>query len=447
MTDADEREVDAAADPMTDAGEAAKREKSRALALAQASSLKKAAAAAEEWRSAARALRAARPRAGAGRLPQRVGAYFSGSGLRRLRRERGAMVAFALLFALPALAGVLYFSVFASSVYLSESRFAVRGGERVASDAVSLLTGLGSFTQVQDSLIVADYVKSQAIVEALEKEVDLRALYSRPGIDSFSRFDPSLPIEKFAKYWRSHVQTSIESPSGIVTLRVYAYSPQDTLKIADAAVSLSERLVNGLSTRALNDAVTLAETELSRAEDRLSAARLALRDLRNAQATLDPRRAAEGVDKLVSELRLEKIHIEQDIKAAARGRVGANAPQVQIMRARADVIGEQIASLEAQVTSQTASQPDALSAKITRFDELELERQIAEKQYTQAAAALERAKVNAQEKKVYLAAFVAPALPYEPSGPMRMLFSLLSVGAAALLYLGGRRLMRRLGIG
>ena len=407
-----------------------------AIAKTNAAALEKAARAAEEWRRSARSLRLAKGK----RLARPNWAVAAQVGFRtfsQARRSRSALAGFLILFVIPAISSIVYFSLIASSQYTSEARFAVRGGERVSTDAISAFTGLASLSQVQDSLIVANYMKSQAIVEALEKEIDLRAIYSNHAIDWLSRFDADKPIEAFVNYWLGRVKTSIESPSGIITVKISAFSPEEALKVADATVDLSERLVNGLSTRALNDAVTEAETELARAESRLSAARVALRDLRNAQATLDPRRTAEGIGKLVAELRLEKIHLEQDMSAAERGNVGADAPQIQIMRARVDVLSEQIASLEDKVTSRDGAQADALSGKITRFDELELERQIAEKQYTLAAAALERARVNAEGKRVYLATFVHPVLAYEPSYPHRLAFSLLGVGASALLYVGG----------
>ncbi len=412
-----------------------------ALAKAHAAALEKAADAAEQWRHSARSLRQAKGRRVV-RPSLAVGPRINFSAFSRIRRSRAGPFGFLILFVAPAVASVLYFSLIESSEYTSEARFAVRGGERVATDALSALTGLASFTQIQDSLIVANYLKSQAIVEALEQDIDLRAIYSKSSIDWLSRYDAEEPIEAFVKYWLKRVKVAIESPSGIVTVKISAFTPQDALKVANAAVDLSERLVNGLSTRALKDAIALAESELSRAENRLSAARVALRDLRNAEATLDPRRTAEGIGKLIAELRLEKIRLEQEIGAARRGRVGADAPQVQILRARIDVIGQQIASLEDQVTSQDASQKSALSGKITRFDELELERQIAEKQYTLAAAALERARVNAEGKRVYLATFVHPVLPAESSYPYRVLFSLLGVGASALFYLAGMRVWR-----
>jgi capsular polysaccharide transport system permease protein len=94
------------------------------------------------------------------------------------------------------------------------------------------------------------------------------------------------------------------------------------------------------------------------------------------------------------------------------------------------------------LTSRDDTEPGTIAGKITRFDEFELEQQIAEKQYTLAAAALERARVSAEGKHVYLATFVQPVLPRNSTYPKRVLFSLLGIAAAALLYAIGMALWR-----
>ncbi|MGH6849915.1 MAG: hypothetical protein ACREDD_05640 [Methylocella sp.] len=411
------------------------------LAGMHAAALERAAIAAEELRRSARAVRLAKTRT-VSRTSWAIAARIASQTFSPVRRSRSGLFGFLAFFAAPAVLAVVYFSFIASSQYTSEARFAVRGGARPHMDTIAALTGLASFTQAQDSLIVVNYVKSQALVEALDRQLDLRAIFGRAGIDWISRFNAGDPIEDLVKYWKGHIKTSIEAPSGIVTLRVSAFSPEEALRIANATVDLSERLVNGLSTRARQDAVAEAEAELARAETRLTHALTTMRDLRNQQSTLDPQRTGEGIGRLISELRLEKMHLEQELTASKRGDVSDAAPQVQIMRTRVDVIGEQITGLEEMLTSKDAAAPGTIAGKITRFDAFELEQQIAEKQYTLAAAALERARADAEGKHVYLATFVHPVLAQDSTYPKRVLFSLLGVAAVALLYAIGMAFWR-----
>jgi capsular polysaccharide transport system permease protein len=215
---------------------------------------KRAFAISDELRKSASAIRSTRPKAvvewpriGDGVLRYR---QFSS-----IRRSRSQFAGFIFGFVVPALIVVSYVNFGMSNQYTSEARFAVRGGERVSADPIESLTGLSSFTQAQDSLIVGNYVRSQAIVEDLEHTIGLRETFSRGDVDWLSRFKREDPIENLVKYWRWKIKTNIESPSGIITIRVSAFSPADALRIANAVVSSSERLINTLSSRALHDAM------------------------------------------------------------------------------------------------------------------------------------------------------------------------------------------------
>jgi capsular polysaccharide transport system permease protein len=415
---------------------------------AQQTAWKRGLAVSEELRKSARAVRSSRstPAPAWGRIADRALDH------RRFSTIAGRwprLVALICGFLIPAVLVVGYIGFGMSSQYMAEARFAVRGGEQISADPISALTGLASFTQAQDSLIVVNYVKSRAVVEELERTVGLRKLYSRRDIDRLSRFDESDPIEDLVKYWRWKIKTNVEAPSGIITFQVSAFSPEDALNVANAVVSASEQLVNSMSTRATKDAVEQAQSELTRAERRLGEVRVALQDLRNAQATLNPRRTAEGINKLIGELRLERARLEDDANASKRSQVNESAPQMQLLRIRIQVIADQITDLERQLTSTTdAASTGTVSGKITRFDELELERQIAEKQYTLATESFERARMNAERQKVYLTTFVTPLLPHDVSWPRnRILLSLAGLAAVAALYwlgsLAAASLLRR----
>jgi capsular polysaccharide transport system permease protein len=337
-------------------------------------------------------------------------------------------------FILPAVLVIGYINFELSGQYMSEARFAVRSGERVTADPIAAITGLSSFTQAQDSLIVVNYAKSRAIVEELDRTIGLRNMFSRHNVDWVSRFNVNAPIERLVKYWRWKIKTSIESPSGIITIQVSAFTPEDALKIANAVVSSSEQLINSMSARARQDAMAEAESELARAEKRLGDVRVELYNLRNAQSTLDPHRTAEGINKLIGELRLERARLEEEANSAIRSQINESAPQMQLLRTRIQVVGDQISDLERQLTSVNETSATSVSGKITRFDELELERQIAEKQYTLAVTAFERARMNAEHQKVYLVTFVTPLLPHDSAWPKRFWLSLAGFVTVAALY-------------
>lgn len=344
------------------------------------------------------------------------------------------LASFIAVVLVPSVLVAVYFVFIASSQYLSEARFAVRAAEHSGLESLAGASALQGLSEVQDSLIIANYVKSLAVVEALEQRVGLRALFSRPGIDWLSRFNPDRPIERLERSWRSQIETAIEAPSGIITVKVWAFSPEDSLKIARAIVGLSEDMVNKLGERTREDAIAQGRAELTRAEDRLRRARAALRDLRNEVGVIDPARANEGIAKLVADLESDLVLIDQEL-ATARRTLSPGAPQFALLEARRQATKENIAALKARLTAAPGSEKDTLSAVMTRYDTLDLERQIAERQYTAAAAALEQARVAAERQGMYLATFVTPVLAQEADYPHRFWMPVAAALVFCLLWL------------
>ncbi|MGH2551232.1 MAG: hypothetical protein ACRDHN_17740, partial [Thermomicrobiales bacterium] len=129
-------------------------------------------------------------------------------------------LSFVLIFLLPSLSALVYFTFIASPQYVAEARFTVQGGTPVKLDAFSVVTGLPSVTVVQDTQVVTSYIESPAIVERLQNKLNLRRMYGDKSIDGISRFDAAEPFEKLVEYWKTKEDVSIQLPGGIVAVTV-----------------------------------------------------------------------------------------------------------------------------------------------------------------------------------------------------------------------------------
>lgn len=338
-------------------------------------------------------------------------------------------VTFVLGVALPGAAIVWYYAFVASDQYVAEVRFTVGTSALPQLDKIGALTGLADASIVQDTQIVTNYVASRAAVEAVKKKLDLEGVYTKPSIDWISRFETGSSIEKFVHYWQGMQSTSISLPSGFVTFKVRAFSPQDAVRVAEAFLGASEDLVNDLNARSLADTMRSADAELDRATERLTKARLAVEQARNAEGVLDAAKAGDALNGLITETKSTLLQLQQEYNAQSRV-VSPTSPQLQILKDRIDVTGRQIAELESKLTSAKNAVDDGLtiSATMSRFAELDLEKQIAERLYTGAIASVELARVAADQRRIYLYQFVRPALPEQPQYPRRVLMSLFWIG-------------------
>src|SRR2546430_12165750 len=90
---------------------------------------------------------------------------------------------------LPTLIAGVYFFGIASDLYSSEVKFVVRGPNKGPTSAISAMLSSAAASAVsEDAFAVNEYILSRDAVRRLEREVDLRSVFSRPEADLITRF-------------------------------------------------------------------------------------------------------------------------------------------------------------------------------------------------------------------------------------------------------------------
>lgn len=346
--------------------------------------------------------------------------------------DRWLPLSAALVILLPTLLVALYLAVVASNRYAVEVRFAVRGQEVAMMDAAGMFGALGGAPSqtASDSFIVADYLVSRQLVEELDARVDLRAMYTKPGIDILSRLSPEASIERLVEYWRAMTRVYFDSTKGTISLEVSAFRPQDATRIAEESVALARLLVNRLSEESRADALRGALADVERAEFRVRMMREAMQQFREEQRIADPVTSAGTAQSRIASLQAEISAIDTQL-GSALAFMSEEAPSVVVMRAQRAALEQQLARARADIDGSAQAQGGgAVATMLSTFEELEIERQFAQQAYTAALASLERARGEADRTQRYLAVFADPRTPQEALYP-RVLRSILTVFAFA----------------
>lgn len=341
-------------------------------------------------------------------------------GFRARRGEKlfriAAIASFILMVVAPSLGAAVYFGFIASQQYVSEFRVTLGGGETAAAGP-GMLKSLPIAIIVQDSEVVQKYLQSPTIAAQLAQNNNLREIYGNSQIDWFSRLRHGASIERVERYWRSMTTADIKMPGGIIVFRVRTFSPEDSLKLATAALALSEKMVNALNERMFHDTVQRATENLTDATNRLAIARVKLEQARNAEGMLSANVAATALSDLIKEVEASRIALQQDYDARLRF-VAPSEPEMRTLQSQIQAADLQIADLKSRltVTNQTGNN-NVIAASIVKLGTLDVDRQIAEVQYAMAAAALQQARIVAESKLVYLNSFVSPELGELPGFP------------------------------
>jgi capsular polysaccharide transport system permease protein len=332
-----------------------------------------------------------------------------GEGGRRLRL---------VLALLPTILAALYFGLVASDRYVSEAKFVVRTAAKPNG-----LSGLGSFLQMtglarsqDDVFSVQDFITSRDAVRQLAERLPITGIYNRPEGDFVARY-PSLfygaTLEQFHKYFQWMLAVTFNSTTGITTLRVQAFRPEDAQAVAFGLLDLGEQMVNRMNQRIQNDAVRVAAEEVSRNEERLVAAQLAITNFRNRELMIDPARSSVIVTEVTARLDSDLTQTKAQLTEMAAA--SPSSPQIGVLQ-------RHIAALEAQILAERIRISDpstGLANKLADYERLVLEREFAKHALTAASASLDTARAEARRQQLYLERVVEPNEPDYAMMPQR----------------------------
>jgi capsular polysaccharide transport system permease protein len=339
---------------------------------------------------------------------------------RQRRRSRVGRFSFIIIVLLPVIAAAYYYFLVAADQYVSEFRFALRSAEPERRDpALFLQESIAPSAIGVDSYVVVQYLASRAIIDDLSATLDLRQMFSRSEADWPARLDLPVSIEELVRYWKRQVDAFFDATNGTIVVRARAFTPQDALSLAEGILASSERLVNGLSTRARHDALRNAEDEVGRAEKRLKLALTRLREFRDKEGIIDPRKTADATVALAGRVRDELVRADTEL-STLKHYMRDDAPSVRMLEARVQSLQAQRRAVESEVTDTEKTRSEALSRVMGSYEQLESERTFAENTYQHALQALDRSRINADRQQVYLATFVRPTLAEEALYPRRL---------------------------
>ena len=344
----------------------------------------------------------------------------------------------AIFVLIPTLLAAGYLYLIASDQYVSEAHFIVRsqsaGSSGSSSGGLSSLfggssSGGSSLTSIGDSMTVGDYLQSHDAVEALQKRLDMVALFRRPGTDFLSRLMVARPTPEFLfNYYKGQVQVQFDENTGITTLTARAFRPADAYAIASQLLLLGERRVNDMNTRSYNDAVALTKRQMDETERSLRAIGTQVTSFRQTQRDIDPANSASAQIGLVTQLQANLAAARSQLQATGQ-LIGANNPQ-------ADALRQQIRSLETQLSTQNGrlTGGGSIASGLGTYEDLQTQRNFLQTRYASVSTAYDQARQNALKQQLYIVRVVNPNMPVKSIYPQRFLTILTILVALFVVY-------------
>ncbi|MBA4807185.1 chain-length determining protein [Brevundimonas sp.] len=343
----------------------------------------------------------------------------------------------------PTLIAAIYYFGIASPQYVSEARFTVRSANQSQPSSIGIaLQGVGLSPAATDSFAVHEFINSRDGLNYLEQRIDVKSVFAPPNADMFSRsprlWEGHTEEDKFSGLKR-FVTVGYDSSTGISTLRVKAFSPNDASAVANALLDGGENVVNSLNERSSNNAIIEARAALERARAKVDVTQTNIAEFRAQRRFLDPENSARESGSLIANLRstLANLNAERSQLMSE----APNSPQLPILNGR-------IASYERQIADERAKivgEPGSLAPQIGVYEDLMMRRELAGKEFAAATTALTSAEQDSRRQKLYLERIVRPNTPDKAIEPQRLIMlltiflsTLLAYGLGWLVYAGVR---------
>jgi capsular polysaccharide transport system permease protein len=349
------------------------------------------------------------------------------------------------LLLLPTILAMVYYGLLADDRYVSEARFLVRSAARPTASLggiASLLELAGISRSQDDAFAIRDFMLSRDALHQLGERLDLRHIYAHRDADLLTSYPSPLyrsTQEGLYSYYKQRLSVIVNIDSGLTTMKVEAFRPEDAHAVAATLMDLGEHLVNQLNDRMRTDTIRVAEDEVARARERRIKADLDLTAFRNRELMLDPVKSSAMVLQVIGHLATQEAELRAQIAAVQSA--APTSPQLPPLLDQASAVHHEIEKEQDRVGSNS----DGLADKVSAYEGLVLEQDFATRMLSQAMAAVDAARNEARRQTLFLERVVEPGTPDEAIRPQRIVmvltvfgFNLLGVGLFWLLGTGLR---------
>ncbi|WP_104666270.1 hypothetical protein [Ensifer adhaerens] len=344
------------------------------------------------------------------------------------QKSRLGLFFFLGLVVAPFFLAVIYNFATASPRFSSTAAFMVRENQR-SGGVLSLVAGNTIGRSDDNSYAISEYLQSRDAVTWLNTDGMLERVFGADNVDLFSRFPTYISgrtKDDLFHHFQSYIDVDFKQSTGVSTLEVQAFTPEDAVALTERLLQGAEALVNTLNQRARADSIREAEATVNEATVELQAIQVRLTAFRNSEGLLDPDAEVSMANKVITGT-MEQV-AKVDAQLSLLMSTTPSSPAVRQLQNKRDALEVQLA----QQREALVGGGDSLAKKMEGYEQVSLQRKLAERTLLSAVASLASAKQNFQGKKIYLARVVEPNLSDRPSQPTRFMnvIAVLVIGLA-----------------
>ena len=314
-------------------------------------------------------------------------------------------LSFLVLFLL----AVTYTMIIKSELYESKTTIMVRdlSSSSTASSLGLSLLGVGSSSQLQDSMVVQEYLLSLDTFLLLDKEFHLIEHYKSDKLDFLERLPSDATMEKTLEFYQKRLLINYDETSGLLHLAYAHTDPKVAQDILEFMISSVEHELNEFNRRKAKKQLVFIEIEYDKNKKKMDRSSKVLEEYQNKHLLLDPENKASSSSAIIASLEatLTQKRIEYKTKSSY-----LNSDNYEIAQLKTE-INEIANSLADAKKSLTGNSEGRLNKILFEYEKLKLQVEFDIEVYKNTLIQLETTKLDVSKEAKTLSVVSKPNLP------------------------------------
>lgn len=269
------------------------------------------------------------------------------------------------------------------------------------------ILGAGSSSQLQDSMVVQEYLFSLDMFLLLDKEFGLIEHYKSDELDFIERLASDATMEKTLEFYQKRLLINYDEVSAILHISYAHTNPKTAQEILQFMVNRVEYELNEFNRRKAKKQLKFIEIEHDKNKKKMDASSAVLEAYQNNQLLLDPIAKVTSSSSIIANLEatLTQKRIEHKTKSSY-----LNADNYEIVALK-DEIKEIKRALANAKRALTGSSDSRLNKILFEYDKLKMQLEFDTEVYKNALIQLETTKLDVLKEAKTLSIVSKPNLP------------------------------------
>jgi capsular polysaccharide transport system permease protein len=302
-----------------------------------------------------------------------------------------------------------YYLLLKSELYESKTALLVKdfGVSQQASSLGLSLLGMGSSSQLQDSKIVEEYLKSLDIYTRLDAKFGLSAHYKSDALDFWQRRSEDATQEELVAFYNTRLVVHYDEISGILHIAFAHVEPQKAKEILEFLVLEVEAHINELNRINAKKQLDFIEQEYAKAKVKMDTSSKFLEEYQNKNLLLDPSAQASATTGVIASL--EATLTQKNLEYATM-KSYLNEDSYEL-RALKNEIGEIQKSIAKQKKELSGTSDERLNKVLFEYEKLKMQLEFDTEVYKNALLQLETTKLDVSKNAKTLSIISKPNMP------------------------------------